>query len=218
MGSIGHRGEGGDRRPEWRRHTRVAWCWGWWRAIAREWRRPGLSKREKGCPYEDNNSQDTSRDGTAQERVKRKHSVGGQDTRTGGTTPLGTGRDRAHGRGRGGGGGENWLWKNVTKKGEPTGVDRSASDVKSRERGSTGRETRRQKRACDAGLQGLTGTWGSVQGRQDSECRTGGGFRCDGILFGQAIQDRNEGGTLGAKSGADQSQGGIWEGGSVNGG
>ena len=37
-------------------------------------------------------------------------------------------------------------------------------------------------------------------------------------LFGQVIQDRNEGGKLGTKSGADQSKGGRWEGESGNGG
>ena len=37
-------------------------------------------------------------------------------------------------------------------------------------------------------------------------------------LFGQAVQDRNEGGKLGVKSGAAQSQGGGWEGGSGQGG
>ena len=40
----------------------------------------------------------------------------------------------------------------------------------------------------------------------------------NGRLFGQAVQDRNEGGKLGAKSGAAQSQGGRWEGGSGHGG
>ena len=34
----------------------------------------------------------------------------------------------------------------------------------------------------------------------------------NGSLFGQAFQDRNEGGKSGAKSGAAQSQGGGWEG------
>ena len=37
---------------------------------------------------------------------------------------------------------ENWHNKNVTKKGEPTGVDRGASDVEGRERGATGKGTR----------------------------------------------------------------------------
>ena len=34
----------------------------------------------------------------------------------------------------------------------------------------------------------------------------------NGRLFFQVVQDRNEGGKSGAKSGADQSQGGGWEG------
>ena len=34
----------------------------------------------------------------------------------------------------------------------------------------------------------------------------------NGLLFGQAFQDWNEGGNSGAKSGAAQSQGGEWEG------
>ena len=34
----------------------------------------------------------------------------------------------------------------------------------------------------------------------------------NGFLFGQAVQDRNEDGQLGAKSGAAQSKGGRWEG------
>ena len=67
--------------------------------------------------------------GAAQERVKRKHDVGGQDPRTGGTTPLGTGRDRAHSQCQRGGGLDN-LWRNdVTKKGGPTGVDKDARNV-----------------------------------------------------------------------------------------
>ena len=36
--------------------------------------------------------------------MKRKHGGGGQETRTGGTTPLGTRRDQARGRGWKGGG------------------------------------------------------------------------------------------------------------------
>ena len=35
-------------------------------------------------------------------------------------------------------------------------------------------------------------------------------------FFGKAVQDRNEGGKLGTKSGADQSKGGGWEGGLVH--
>ena len=106
----------------------------------------------------------------------------------------------------------------MTKKGEPTGVDRGASNVEGSERGATGRGTRRQKRARGTGLQGPIGTWGAGRGRQDSECRTGGEGRRDGSLFGQAVQDRNEGGNWVRKSGAAQSQGGGWEGGSVHGG
>ena len=63
-----------------------------------------------------------------------------------------------------GGGGEwfkNWRSKDATKKGEPTGVGRGASDVEGRKRGATGRGTRRQKRGRGAGMQGLTGTWGA---------------------------------------------------------
>ena len=62
-------------------------------------------KRAKGRPGEDNNSQNISRDGAAQERVKRKHDGGGQETRIGVTTLLGTRRNRACIRGRQGGGG-----------------------------------------------------------------------------------------------------------------
>ena len=67
-------------------------------------------------------------------------------------------------------------------------------------------------------MQGKTGTWGLGQGWKDSERRTGGGGWRDKNLFGQAVQDRNEGVKSGAKSGAYQSQGGGWEGWSVNGG
>ena len=38
----------------------------------------------------------------------------------------------------------------------------------------------------------------------------------NGNLFGQAVQDRNEGGKLSVKSGAARSQGGGWEGGLVH--
>ena len=102
--------------------------------------------------------------------------------------------------GRGGGGWfDNFQSKDVTKKGEPTGVDRGASNVKGNERGETGRETRRQKRACWAGMKGPTGTCGVGWGRQDSECRTGGGCRRNGNLFFKVIEDRNEGRKLGVK-------------------
>ena len=76
--------------------------------------------------------------------------------------------------------------------------------------GSTGMETRQQKRARGVGLQGPTGTWGAGQGRQDSKCRTVSVGRRDGSLFGQVIQDRNEGVHLGGKSGAAPSRGGGW--------
>ena len=58
---------------------------------------------------------------------------------------------------------------------------------------------RRQTRDRGARLNRPTGTWGAGQGRQDSECRTGGRGRKGGILFGQAVQDWNKGGKLGAK-------------------
>ena len=87
----------------------------------------------------------------------------------------------------------------MTKKGETTVVDRGASDVEGREMGTTRWETRREKRSCGAGMQGPTGTREAGQGRQDRECRTGGGGRRDGSLFGQAVQDRNEGGKSGVK-------------------
>ena len=62
----------------------------------------------------------------------------------------------------GGGGWFNkWKRKDVTKKGEPTGVDRYARDVKVSERWATGRGTRRQKQDRGAGLKGLIGTWGA---------------------------------------------------------
>ena len=63
------------------------------------------------------------------------------------------------------------------------------------------------------GLQGPTGTWVADQRRQGIECITGGGGWRDGSLFGQSVQDRNEGGKSGVESGAAQSQGGGWEGG-----
>ena len=90
-----------------------------------------------------------------------------------------------------GGGGQwsdKWRRRDVTKKGEPTGVVRGARDVEGIERGATRRGTRWKKWTCGAGLQGQTGTWGAGQGRQDSECRTGGRRRRDGRLFGQAVQ------------------------------
>ena len=98
----------------------------------------------------------------------------------------------------------------MTKKGEPTGVHRDNRDVEGSKRETTGRGTRWQKQARGAGLQGPTGTWGVGQGRQDSNCRMGGGVWWDGSLFGKAAQDRNEGGKLNAKRGAAQSQGSGW--------
>ena len=106
----------------------------------------------------------------------------------------------------------------MTKKGNPTGVDRGARDVEGSERGATGQGTRRQKRACGAGIHDPIGSWVAGQGRQDSKCRTGCGGRRYGSLFGQAVQDRNKEGKSGAKSGAAQFQGGGWEGESVHGG
>ena len=55
---------------------------------------------------------------------------------------------------------KKWRRKDVTNKGEPTGFDRGASNVKGRKRGATGRGTRRQKWARGAKLQGPIGTWG----------------------------------------------------------
>ena len=57
-----------------------------------------LKTAQKGA--EDDNSLKISQNGAAQEWLKRKHNGGGQDTRTGGTNPLGTGRDWARGQGR----------------------------------------------------------------------------------------------------------------------
>ena len=74
----------------------------------------------------------------ALERVKRNNYRGGQEIRTGVTNPLRTGRDQARGRGRRGGF-NKWRRKDLTKKGEPTGVDRGTSNVEGRERGATGR-------------------------------------------------------------------------------
>ena len=93
--------------------------------------------------------------------MKRNHDRGGQETMTGVTTPLGTGRYQACGQGRQGGGFKKWWSKDVTKKGEPTGVGRGASDVEGSERGATGRGMRRQKQDRDTGMQGPTGTWGA---------------------------------------------------------
>ena len=87
----------------------------------------------------------------------------------------------------------------MTKKGEPTGVDRDDSDVGGSERGATGRETRWQKQAHGAGLQGPTGTWGAGPGRKYSECGMGGGGQRNKSLFGHVVQDRNEGGKSGVK-------------------
>ena len=94
-------------------------------------------------------------------------------------------RDRRTGpavKADGGGWFENWWKKVVTNKGEPTGVDRGASDVKGSERGATGRGVRWQKRARGAGLQGPIGTWGAGQGHQDSEREAGAGGRWEWTL------------------------------------
>ena len=56
-----------------------------------------------------------------------------------------------------------------------------------------------QKRDRGEGVKGPTGTWGAGRGQQESECRTGGGSRRDGSFFGQAVQDRKDGGKLGVK-------------------
>ena len=72
--------------------------------------------------------------------------------------------------GRGGGEWfENWQRKDITKKGEPTGIDRVDSEVDGNKRGDTGQGTIQKKRDHRARLQGPTGTWGAGQGRQDSE-------------------------------------------------
>ena len=72
----------------------------------------------------------------------------------------------------------------MAKKGEPTGVDRVVRNAEARKRVMARWETIRQKRARGAGMQGLIGTWGEGPGRKDSKCRTGGGVRWDGSLFG----------------------------------
>ena len=69
------RGGGRARRPEWRRHGRVACVKGLGQAIAREWRRPGLlteckrTPKEKESKYhktsEDNKRQDETGAGEA---------------------------------------------------------------------------------------------------------------------------------------------------------
>ena len=85
-----------------------------------------IKTAQKGVE-EDDNSQKTSRDGAAQDRVKKKHDGGGQETRTGGTTPNGTGRYWARGRGRQGGVGfDKWQRKDVNQKREPIGVGRGS--------------------------------------------------------------------------------------------
>ena len=93
----------------------------------------------------------------------------------------------------------------VTKKVEPTGVDRGASEIEGSKRGANGKGTRRKKLSRGVGLQGPTGIWGAGRGWQDSNCKTGGGGRQGGRLFGRAVQDRNEGVKLGVKCCADQS-------------
>ena len=62
---------------------------------------------------------------------------------------------------RGGGWFMKWRRKDVTQKGEPTGVGRGARNIEGSERGATGRGTKRQKRARDTGLQGPIWTWGA---------------------------------------------------------
>ena len=128
-------------------------------------------KRAKGRPEEDNDKQNTSRDGAEQERVKMKQYVGSQEARTGDMTPIRTRRDQARGRDRRAGGGwfKNCRSNDVTKKGEPIGVVRGARDVEGSERGATGWGITRHKRARGAGMQGTTCTLVAGQGRQDSE-------------------------------------------------
>ena len=87
----------------------------------------------------------------------------------------------------------------MTKNGEPKGVGRGASDVVGSKRGATGRGTRRQKRARGVRLQEPKGDWGVGRGSQDRNLREGSGYQRDGILSGQAVQDQNEGGKVGAK-------------------
>ena len=85
--------------------------------------------------------------------------------------PAGTGPQVKDGRGEEWF--EEWRRKYGSEKGEPTGVDRDASDVEGSERGTTGLGKRRPKRARGAGLQGPTGNWGEGRGRQESERRDG---------------------------------------------
>ena len=54
-------------------------------------------KRAKWRPDKDKDPHKTSGYGEAQDQLKSKHDGGGQETRNGGKTPLGTGRDRACG-------------------------------------------------------------------------------------------------------------------------
>ena len=54
-----------------------------------------------------------------------------------------------------------WRWKDGTKKGEITGVDRDAREVEGDERGANGRGKRRQKQARGVGIKGRRGTMGS---------------------------------------------------------
>ena len=61
--------------------------------------------RAKGRPDKYANSKKTSRYGAEQEQLNRKHDGVGQETSTGGTTPLWIRRDWALGLGRQGGGG-----------------------------------------------------------------------------------------------------------------
>ena len=107
--------------------------------------------------------QNTRRDRAAQERVRRKYDGGGQEARDWIHSPpedwQGLGL-----RSRPAGGGE-WFKecqrKEKTYKGLPIGVDRDTKDAEGGKMGSTRRGTRRQKRACEAGLNGLRETWGA---------------------------------------------------------
>ena len=77
-------------------------------------------------PDEDNNPQKTSRDGAAQDQVKSNHNRGGQEYRTGGTTPLYTGRDQDRGRDRQGEGGSiNGGGRTQPSKENPQGLERA---------------------------------------------------------------------------------------------
>ena len=169
-------------------------------------------KRVKGRPDKESNSQKTSRDRAAQERVERKHNRGGQEVRTGDKTPLSTGREQAHRLRPAGGGGwfDKWRRKDVIQKREPTGVDRDATTSRAEKGGRPDRGRGGRNNLAAQGCRCQQGPGEKVEGgKTASEGRAVEAGR-NGRLFGQTVQDRNEGGKLGAKSGAAQYQGGGW--------